>query len=61
MKIELSIINIVEILSVGTAFMFGLFFILSKSKNNLANVFLSLFFWSLTTEALSTSTDKELH
>ncbi|WP_025665729.1 hypothetical protein [Aquimarina megaterium] len=54
MRIELSIVNILEILSIGTAAIFGLFFILNNTKNNRANIFLGLFLWSLATEVLST-------
>ncbi len=54
MIIEISPTSIFDILSISTAFMLGLLFLTSKSKNNKANVFLSLFLWSLTIE-ISTS------
>ncbi len=47
MNIEITAINIVDILSISTAFMLGLLFLTSKSRKNRANVFLGLFLWSL--------------
>ncbi len=52
MKLEISLINIVDILSISTAFMLGLLFLTSKSRRNRANVFLGLFLWSLAIEVL---------
>ncbi|WP_299120545.1 helix-turn-helix domain-containing protein [uncultured Tenacibaculum sp.] len=57
MNIEFNYINIIDILSIGTSFLFGLFFIVSKSKNNIANLFLGLFLMSLSMEVLSTFLD----
>ncbi|MBS9767920.1 MAG: helix-turn-helix transcriptional regulator [Flavobacteriaceae bacterium] len=51
MNIEISLLNIVDILSISTAFMLGLLF-LPKSRKNRANVFLGLFLWSLCMEVL---------
>ncbi len=52
MNIEISLINIVDILSISTSFMLGLLFLTAKSKKNRANVFLGLFLWSLAIEVL---------
>ncbi len=52
MNIEISLINIVDILSISTALMLGLLFLSSKSRENRANVFLGLFLWSLAIEVL---------
>ncbi len=52
MNIEISLIDIVDILSFSTAFMLGLLFLTSKSRKNRANVFLGLFLWSLAIEVL---------
>lgn len=57
--IEISLINILDILSISTAFMLGLLFLTTKSKNNKANVFLGLFLWSMTSEILSNFLDRE--
>ncbi|MBA6156261.1 helix-turn-helix transcriptional regulator [Tenacibaculum sp. S7007] len=48
--IELSVLSVLDILSIATAFMLGLLFLTTKSKNNKANIFLGLFLWSLVTE-----------
>ncbi len=53
MNVEISPIGIFDILSMSTAFMLGLLFLTSKSKNNKANVFLGLFLWSLSSEVLA--------
>ncbi len=52
MNITVSLIDIVDILSISTAFMLGLLFLTSKSRKNRANVFLGLFLWSLAIEVL---------
>lgn len=52
MNIEILPLDLVDILSISTAFMLGLLFLTTKSKNNIANIFLGLFLWSLTTEVL---------
>ncbi len=57
MNIEVTAISIVDILSISTAFMLGLLFLTSKSKNNKANIFLGLFLWSLSTEVLASFLD----
>lgn len=57
MTIEISLLSIIDILSIATAFMLGLLFLTSKSKNNKANIFLGLFLWSLTTEVLASFLD----
>ncbi len=49
---EISLSSIIDILSISTAFMLGLLFITSKSKNKKANLFLGSFLWSLTLEVL---------
>lgn len=51
-SLEFSVPAIVDILSISTAFMLGLLFITSKSKNKKANLFLGLFLWSLSLEVL---------
>ena len=50
MQIELSFFSVIDILSITTAFMLGLLFLTIKSKNKKANIFLSLFLWSLAIE-----------
>lgn len=57
MTLEISFLSIIDLLSIATAFMLGLLFLTSKSKNNKANIFLSLFLWSLTTEVLASFLD----
>lgn len=57
MTLEISFLSIIDILSIATAFMLGLLFLTSKSKNNKANIFLGLFLWSLTTEVLASFLD----
>lgn len=57
MTLEISPLSIIDILSIATAFMLGLLFLTSKSKNNKANIFLGLFLWSLTTEVLASFLD----
>ncbi|WP_435260808.1 helix-turn-helix domain-containing protein [Tenacibaculum sp. nBUS_03] len=52
--INISFYSILDVLSMSTAFMLGLLFITSKSKNKKANVFLGLFLWSLTIEIFNT-------
>lgn len=52
MTLEVSPIDLFDIFSISTAFMLGLLFITSKSRNNRANVFLGLFLWSLSFEVL---------
>lgn len=52
MYIEIYPEYIIDLISISTAFMLGLLFITSKSKNNKANIFLGLFLWSLASEVL---------
>lgn len=52
MIIDFSLQALLDILSISTAFMLGLLFITSKSKNKRANLFLGLFLWSLCLEVL---------
>ena len=50
--VEINLFSLFDILSIATAFMLGLLFLTTKSKNNKANIFLGLFLWSLATEVL---------
>jgi len=64
MNFELHIINIVDLLSISTAFLLGLVFVFVKSKKNKSNIFLGLFLWSLTLEVFTTlvsSLDYDAH
>ena len=64
MHIEITLLSILDILSVGTAFMLGLLFLTVKSDNKKANVFLGLFLWSLAIEifhALAQNFSEGLH
>ncbi len=54
MNLELSLISIIDVLSVSTALMLGFLFLTVKSNNKRANLFLGLFLWSLTIEILGT-------
>lgn len=54
MNLELSLISIIDILSVSTALMLGFLFFTVKSDNKSANFFLGLFLWSLMIEILET-------
>lgn len=49
---DFSFLSIVDILSISTAFMLGILFTFSKTKNRKANIFLGLFLWSLSLEVL---------
>lgn len=53
MFIDLSILSLLDILSVSTAFMLGLLFFTIKSNNRKGNIFLGLFLWSLCIEVLN--------
>ncbi len=54
MTLDLSLISIIDVLSVSTALMLGFLFFTVKSDNKRANLFLGLFLWSLTIEILDT-------
>ncbi len=49
---DFSFSSVLDILSISTAFVLGLLFISSKTKNRRANVFLGVFLWSLSLEVL---------
>ena len=49
---DVSILTLVDMLSIATAIMLGFLFITLKSNNKKANVFLGMFLWSLAIEVL---------
>lgn len=49
---DVSILTLVDILSIATAIMLGFLLITLKSKNKNANIFLGMFLWSLAIEVL---------
>ena len=53
MQIDLTFLSIIDILSISTSFMLGLLFLTVKSSNKIANIFLGLFLWSLSTEVFN--------
>ncbi len=55
--VKIDVLSLFDILSIATAFMLGLLFLTTKSKNNKANIFLGLFLWSLMTEVLQSLVD----
>jgi hypothetical protein len=55
--VKIDVLSLFDVLSITTAFMLGLLFLTTKSKNNNANIFLWFFLWSLTTEVLQSLID----
>ncbi len=52
MNLEITFFSFIDIISFSTALMMGLLFINNKTKNLKANIYLSLFLWSLSIEIL---------
>lgn len=58
MTLNLNIFSIIELITLCSAFMFGLLFLTNKGENRVANIFLFLFIWSLGGEILELLMEK---
>ena len=60
-QLELNLLTAIDILSAASAFMLGLLFIISRSKNRKANIFLGLTLWCLFGELIDVLSQHLLH